>query len=71
MKEQKVIGQETIDIYDDVNETVYKAMKKLFAHLGLDKNVDDKTFKAICAKYKGYIIGEADAWNESVDVKVS
>lgn len=50
--------------YDTQDETIYQLMKEAFSYLGLDKSVDDKTFKAICAKYKGYFITEAEAWKK-------
>lgn len=49
-------------VFDTEDKTVYEAMKSIFSFLGLDKELDEATFKRLSGKYKDYIIQEARAW---------
>ena len=50
--------------FDTTEKTVYEAIKEVFTYLGVDKALDETTFKRLAGRYKDYIIDEASAWTQ-------
>lgn len=48
--------------FDTQDKTIYEAIKEMFAYLGLDKKMDEATFKKLSGKYKEYIMEESKSW---------
>lgn len=47
---------------EETEKEIYELVKKAFSILGVDKQMDEATFKKLSGKYKSYLIEEAKSW---------